>query len=102
MISRSGWRLAGDHFILSGFNIRIRKVGEADPHRCVVPGVVDAAKIYDAPAIPGAELVNGRVEAFLFFVTAGHGVGNHGLEKLGGVVPSFAKAGENNADLEDG
>ena len=64
----------------SRFDFRVRNVREADPHGCVVPGVVNATEIHDAPAKPGAEFVQGGVEPFLLLVATGHRVGNCGLE----------------------
>lgn len=76
-------------------------MGETDPHRRGIAGVMDVAEIDDAAAIPGTEFVDGRVESSLFVIIAGgHGVGDAdgGFEKFWGVVPSVTKFSEHDAD----
>ena len=49
---------------------RIRDVGEGDAHGCLIPTLLHAAVVDHLAAIAGAQLVEGGVEALVFFGVA--------------------------------
>lgn len=62
---------------------------------------MDAAEIDDAASVAGAELIEGGVEAAVFFfVEESHGVGD-GFEEGGRMIVVFAEVGEGDADFEE-